>query len=61
MDAQTAQQRYYEAVATQRTLQGMGDEPGQHRRQDPLMALISQAHRARTGQDGGFNAMTVPF
>lgn len=61
MDSQTAQQRYSEAIATQRTLQGMSDDPGQYRRQDPMMALINQCHRARSGHDGGMEYLTVPF
>ncbi|BCP00697.1 hypothetical protein MINTM018_34660 [Mycobacterium intracellulare] len=61
MDSQTAQQRYSETMASQRTLQGMSDEPGQYRRQDPMMQLINQCHRARSGQDGGMEYLTVPF
>lgn len=61
MDAQTAQQRYIETTATQRTLQGLSDDDPRRFRQDPLMALINQAHQARSGHDGGMNYMSVPF
>ncbi|MEY8015259.1 hypothetical protein [Mycobacterium servetii] len=62
MDAQTAQQRYIETTALQGALQGMSDDDPRRRfRHDPLMALINQAHRARTDHDGGMNYMSVPF
>jgi len=36
------------------------DRPGQFR-QDPMLALINQAYRARTGEDEGMSYLTVPF
>ncbi len=60
-DPAAAQQHWFETMGAQRTLFGMSDCPGQFR-QDPMMALINQAHRAKTGQDSvGLDYLTVPF
>jgi hypothetical protein len=53
-------QHWLAAMATQHTLAAMSDQPGQFR-QDPLLALINQARRARSRQDDGMNYLTVPF
>lgn len=55
------QQHRFATMATHHAFMGMSDQPGQFRQQDPMMAMLNQAHRARTGQDEGFNAMEVPF
>jgi hypothetical protein len=56
-----AQERHLDAaIASQRTLMGMSDHPGQFR-QDPMMAMINQAHRAQSGEDEGMNYLTMPF
>jgi hypothetical protein len=46
----------------QEMLIGISDCPGQSS-QDPMLALIDQAHQARSGQDerNGVSYMTVPF
>jgi len=48
-------------MATQHVLAGMSDNPVQFR-QDPMMALLNQAYRARSGQDDGqIPYLSVPF
>jgi hypothetical protein len=49
-----------DAVAAQRMMCSFSDRPGQVR-QDPMQALINQAHRARSGQDEGVSYLTCPF
>ena len=61
MDADAGQRHCLESMLAQRTLMGMSDSPGQFR-QDPMMALIDQARRAREGHhEGGMNYLTMPF
>jgi hypothetical protein len=60
MDTDAAQQRATETMLTQQMLAGMSDQPGQLR-QDPMMALLRQARRAREGQGDGMSYLTVPF
>lgn len=60
MDLNEMQQHRYATTATHHALDGMSEQPDQFRR-DPMLALLDAAHQARSGQDGGFNAMTVPF
>ncbi|ORV61488.1 hypothetical protein AWC03_09830 [Mycobacterium europaeum] len=55
------QQHRFATMATHHAFMGMSDQPGQHRQQDPMIQLINQCHRARTGHDGGMNYMHVPF
>jgi hypothetical protein len=54
-------QHWLETMATQHALASLSDDPGQFRRQDPMLALLNQCHRARSGQDEGMNYMTVKF
>jgi hypothetical protein len=55
-----AAQRQMGAIAAQDALIDISDNPGQFR-QGPMMALINQAYRARSGQDDGMSYLTVPF
>ncbi|SPM29953.1 hypothetical protein [Mycobacterium terramassiliense] len=55
-----AQKRWTEATAAQRLMIGMSDRPGQFR-QDPMMALINQAHRATQSSHDGIDYMSTPF
>jgi hypothetical protein len=62
VDNDARQQHWFETMATQRTLAGMSDRPGQFQ-QEPMMALINQARRARNGLDDGMQMQyfQVPF
>ncbi len=61
MDNEAAQEHWLDNMATHQTLSGMSDQPRQQLRQDPMQALINQAHRARSGQDEGISYLTCPF
>jgi len=47
-------------MAAQQTMMGMSDQPGQFR-PEPMLALMNQAWRARSGQDDGMNYQAIPF
>jgi hypothetical protein len=49
-----------DAVAAQQMMCSFSDRPGQFR-QDPMQALINQAHRARNGQGDGMDYLHIPF
>jgi hypothetical protein len=61
VDYGARQQHWFETMATQHVLAGMSDNPVQFR-QDPMMALLNQAYRARSGQDDvQIPYLSVPF
>ena len=57
MDNDAAQQHLMDSMRAQQTLMDMSDQP--HR--DPWRAMMTQAYRARSGQDEGISYLTCPF
>jgi hypothetical protein len=57
VDNDAAQQHLMDSMRAQQTLMDMSDQP--HR--DPWRAMMTQAYRARSGQDEGISYLTCPF
>ena len=55
-----AAQQQMGAIAAQRMMCGLSDNPGQFRR-DPMLALMNQAQRARKGHADGLSYFEIPF
>jgi len=60
MDYDAAQRHRLNTMLSQSTLAALSDDPGQPH-QDPMLALINQAWRAREGHDEGMSYFTVQF